>query len=95
MTTGSELQSSGEGTVEQPPDTGAPAIGVFLLRVLGAVAIPIVAFFLLWVTFDFLRDEGANRLLVVGVAIFVGVVGVFFLYWAMNRAIELLPERYR
>ncbi len=95
MTTGSELQPSGEGTVEQPPASRAPAIGVFLLRILGAVAIPIVAFFLLWVTFDFLRDEDANRLVVVGVAIFVGVVGVFFLYWAMNRAIELLPERYR
>ena len=95
MTTGSELQPSGEGTVEQPPVSGAPAIGVFLLRVIGAVAIPIVAFFLLWVTFDFLRDEDANRLLVVGVAIFVGVAGVFFLYWAMNRAIEMLPERYR
>jgi alpha-glucoside transport system permease protein len=25
----------------------------------------------------------------------VGVVGIFFLYWAMNRAIEMLPERYR
>ena len=95
MTTGTELQPSGEGTVEQPPVSGAPAIGVFFLRVLGAVAIPIVAFFLLWVTFDFLRDEDANRLVVVGVAIFVGVAGVFFLYWAMNRAIEMLPERFR
>jgi alpha-glucoside transport system permease protein len=96
MTTGTELEPSGGGSaVDQPPVTGAPAIGVFLLRVLGAVAIPIVAFFLLWVTFDFLRDEDANRLIVVGVAIFVGVAGVFFLYWAMNRAIEMLPERYR
>ena len=95
MTTGSELKPSGGSAVEQAPITGAPAIGVFLLRVLGAVAIPIVAFFLLWVTFDFLRDEDANRLVVVGVAIFVGVVGIFFLYWAMNRAIEMLPERYR
>jgi alpha-glucoside transport system permease protein len=95
VTTGSELQPSGGGAVEQPPVTGAPAIGVFLLRLLGAVAIPIVAFFLLWVTFDFLRSEDANRLIVVGVAIFVGVVGIFFLYWAMNRAIEMLPERYR
>jgi alpha-glucoside transport system permease protein len=95
MTTESGGQPSGEGLVEQPPAKGAPAIGIFLLRILGAVAIPIVAFFLLWVTFDFLRDEDANRLFVVGVAIFVGVVGVFFLYWAMNRAIELLPERYR
>jgi alpha-glucoside transport system permease protein len=49
----------------------------------------------LWVTFDFLRDADANRLLVAGVAIVVGVGGVFFLYWGMNRVIDLLPERYR
>jgi alpha-glucoside transport system permease protein len=79
----------------EAPVGGAQTIGLFLLRLVGALAIPIVAFFLLWATFDFLRDEDANRLLVVGVAIFVGVAGVFFLYWAMNRAIELLPERYR
>ena len=45
-------------------------------------------------TFDFLRDANANRLVVVGVAIVVGVGGVFFLYWAMNRVVDLLPERY-
>jgi alpha-glucoside transport system permease protein len=95
MTPESGNQPSGEGAVGDVPVRGAPAIGVFLLRVLGAIAIPVVAFVLLWATFDFLRDEDANRLLVVGVAIFVGVVGVFFLYWAMNRVIEMLPERYR
>jgi alpha-glucoside transport system permease protein len=61
----------------------------------GAVAIPIVAFYILWVTFDFLRESEANRVIVVGVAVVVGVGGVFFLYWAMNRAVELLPQRYR
>ncbi len=30
-----------------------------------------------------------------GVAVVVGVGGVFFLYWAMNRIVDLLPERYR
>jgi alpha-glucoside transport system permease protein len=49
----------------------------------------------LWLTFDFLRDENANRLLVVGVAIVVGVGGVFFLYWAANRVVDLFPARYR
>ena len=83
---------------------GAPAlkppsmphvIGIWLLRGAAALAIPIVAFFLLSVTFGFLRDEDANRVLVVGVAILVGVVGVFTLYWAMNRVVDLLPERFR
>ena len=33
--------------------------------------------------------------LVVGVAIVVGVGGVFALYWAMDRLVDLLPERFR
>ena len=68
---------------------------VFVLRVLAAFAIPIVAFVSLWLTFDFLRDENANRIVVALVAIVVGVLGVFFLYWAMNRVIDYLPERFR
>ncbi|MGH2679793.1 MAG: carbohydrate ABC transporter permease [Actinomycetota bacterium] len=95
MTTTRERPPTDDTTVDDSGTSAAPVIGIFLLRLLGALAIPVVAFFLLWATFDFLRDENANRLVVVGVAIFVGVVGVFFLYWAMNRAIELLPERYR
>ena len=66
---------------------------MFILRLLVALAIPVAAFAVLWRTFDFLRDENANRLMVVGVAIVVGVGGVFFLYWAMNRLVEMLPER--
>ena len=31
-------------------------VGVFVLRLLSALVIPLVAFALLWVTFDFLRD---------------------------------------
>ena len=77
------------------PPRGGRAILTGILRVFGALAIPVVAFLLLWLTFDYLRDEDANRLLVVGVAIAVGVIGIFFLYWAMNRVIDLLPDRYR
>jgi alpha-glucoside transport system permease protein len=32
---------------------------------------------------------------VVGVALLLGVVGVFFLFWAMNRLADLLPARVR
>ena len=45
---------------------GRRAVLVSLLRVVGALAIPIVAFIVLWATFDFLRDTDANRILVVG-----------------------------
>jgi alpha-glucoside transport system permease protein len=75
--------------------SGAQTAVVSVLRLIGAFAIPIVAFFILWATFDFLRDAEANRFLVVGVAILVGVGGVFSLYWGMNRAVDLLPARYR
>jgi alpha-glucoside transport system permease protein len=85
------------------PDAGLPvqatkaggALWLSLLRIAGALAIPIVAFFAMWATFDFLRSEDANRVIVVLVAVLVGVFGVFFLYWGMNRAVDLLPLRYR
>jgi alpha-glucoside transport system permease protein len=60
-----------------------------------ALVLTVAAFWMLGATFGFLRDSEANRFLVVGVAIAVGVGGVFFLYWAMNRVVNLLPERYR
>ena len=89
--------SGGSSEAATLPAGPSKARGVvsFILRLLTALAIPIVAFGLLWATFDFLRDADANRFLVVGVAIVVGVGGVFFLYWAMNRVVDFLPERYR
>lgn len=60
-----------------------------------ALALPVVGVGLLWVTFGFMRDSAANRLLVVSAAIVVGTGGVFFLYWAMNRVVDWLPDRSR
>ena len=76
------------------PEHRPHVVAVGVLRILGAVVVPVAAFALLWVTFDFLRDSDANRLLIVAVAIGVGVVGVFFLFWAMNRVVDWLPERF-
>jgi alpha-glucoside transport system permease protein len=83
------------GLTELPPPRRATGLLLFVMRIVSAVAIPIAAFFFLWWTFNFLRDERANRFVVVGVAIVVGVGGVFFLYWAMNRAVELIPAQIR
>lgn len=66
-----------------------------LLRLAAAVAIPILTFFFLSITLEYLRNKDANRLLVVLVAIIVGGGGVFFLFWAMNRAVDWLPARFR
>jgi alpha-glucoside transport system permease protein len=66
-----------------------------LLRVVAPVAVVVAAGLLLSATFDFLRDADANRILVVGVAVVVGVAGIFALFWAMNRFVDWLPARYR
>ncbi len=83
------------GAPALPPASVPHVIGSWVLRVAAALAIPVVAFFLLSATFQFLRDEDANRGLVVLVAILVGVVGVFALYWATNKVADLLPGRFR
>jgi alpha-glucoside transport system permease protein len=89
------------GAPEQPapappePPAAGTAVALAVLRLVGALVIPIAAFAVLWLTFDFLRDEDANRFVLVGVAIVVGVAGIFFLYWAMNRAVDWLPEHFR
>ncbi|HEX5094461.1 MAG TPA: sugar ABC transporter permease [Acidimicrobiia bacterium] len=80
--------------------TAAPATGRrFDARtVAGAivtVAIPAIAVLLFWSTFDFLRDADANRFVVVGVALVVGVGGVFAMYWGTNRFVDWLPASFR
>jgi alpha-glucoside transport system permease protein len=65
------------------------------VRVLAALGVLVGGVFALWLTFDFLRDSDANRLLVAGVAIAIGVLGVFALFWGMNRVIDWMPERLR
>ncbi|MGH9192186.1 MAG: carbohydrate ABC transporter permease [Acidimicrobiales bacterium] len=96
-TTVEEPAGAPEPPAPVPPEqpAAASAAGLAVLRLVGALVIPIAAFALLWLTFDFLRDEDANRFVLVGVAIVVGVAGIFFLYWAMNRAVDWLPEQFR
>lgn len=75
--------------------SAASVAALAALRMVGAFAIPIAAFAVLWASFDFLRDAEANRFVLVGVAIVVGVGGVFFLYWGMNRFVDRLPAYLR
>ena len=62
-----------------------------LVAVLAALVAPAMGL----AAFTFLRDDDANRLLVVGVAILLGVVGVFFVFWAMDQLVDVLPQRFR
>jgi alpha-glucoside transport system permease protein len=87
--------------VETAPETPPPSRDqerppnrflLVLLRIGAALVVPVVAFAVLWWTFDFLKNEDANRVVVVIVALIVGVFGVFFLYFAMDRLTNQLPE---
>ncbi len=96
----SDREPAGQLVVEPPPAPEEPGgaaqrIGVVLLRIVASVAVPLVAFIVLWLTFDFLRDTDANRLVIVAVALVIGVAGVFALFWGMNFMAEQLPLRYR
>ena len=73
----------------------ASATSAPVTRVLTGLGVLVGGLALLVFTFGFLRDSEANRLLVAGVAIAVGVFGVFALFWGMNQAIDWLPERLR
>jgi alpha-glucoside transport system permease protein len=79
---------------EVPPAAGHGA-WLFLLRLVVTLAIPVAGFFALWATFNYTRNVDANRGMVVLVAVVVGVGGIFALFWAMDRAVELLPARFR
>ncbi len=76
-----------------PPGNVRP--WMYVVRIALALAIPVVAFFVLQSTFTFLKNTEANRLAVVGVAIVVGVIGVFALFFAMDRVVDWLPGRFR
>lgn len=80
---------------DPPPSEGRSRLGGAALRLAGVVAVPVATVAVIWATLDFLRDEDANRFLVVGVALAVGVVGVFLLFWSMNRVVEWLPDRFQ
>ncbi|HEY8527505.1 MAG TPA: sugar ABC transporter permease [Acidimicrobiales bacterium] len=89
-------QSTAEGEGPAGPSPAGRDVAVLsVLRVVAMVVIPVAAFAGLWWVFDFLRDADANRLVLVAVAIAVGVVGVFLLFWGMNAVVDRLPARYR
>src|SRR3954470_13508368 len=89
-----ELRDQGEGDVDEIVDVAASPRTI-ALRVGLAVVIPVAGFLALGWIFDFLRDDNANRLLIIAVAIAVGVGGVFFLFWALDTVVDWLPDRYK
>ncbi|MCB8921030.1 MAG: hypothetical protein H6662_05550 [Ardenticatenaceae bacterium] len=66
----------------------------FIGRVLLAVGIPAIAFYVLYQGFLFLRDSDAPRGVIALVAIIWGVGGVALLYWIFNNLVERLPDEW-
>jgi alpha-glucoside transport system permease protein len=64
-------------------------------RVLLAVAIPLIAFYVLYLGFLFLRDSNAPQIVITLVAIVWGVGGVAVLYWIFNDLVERLPDAWK
>lgn len=67
-------------------------LGASVLSVIAALVIPIIliAFYF---SFLFLKDDDANKGLKVILAIVVGTIGVWGLYWGADNLIDRLPRR--
>lgn len=64
-------------------------------RILFAVGVPLLVFYVLYVGFIFLRDSDAPRGITALVAIVWGVGGVALLFWVFNGIVERLPDALR
>ncbi len=81
------------GTGEKGPSAGA-RIASLIARIALAIAIPAIAFYVLYLGFLFLRDSDAPRWVITLVAIVWGVGGVALLYWIFNGIVERLPNQW-
>ncbi len=72
---------------------GAQAVA-FILRLALAILIPLIAFFVLYQGFLFLREGDAPKWLITIIAIVWGVGGVAILYWIFNWLVEMLPDEW-
>ncbi|MGV3759936.1 MAG: carbohydrate ABC transporter permease, partial [Actinomycetota bacterium] len=86
--------SDGPVPLTTPADP-APTGTERALKLLGAVAVLIGLPLLVQWAFDFTKDREANRFAIVGVAIALGVLGVFALFWLMDQIVDRLPKGWR
>ncbi len=82
------------GNADNKMNIGAGFVA-WLGRIFLAVVIPLIAFFVLYVGFIFLRDSNAERWVIASVAIIWGVGGIALLYWVFNGLVERLPDDWR
>jgi len=78
-----------EESAGRSPARDAVTIGLFAL---GLVVGAVITWVVLAQALDYMRDRDSNRLLVIGLALALGVGGIFFLFWAMDRLVNMLPR---
>jgi alpha-glucoside transport system permease protein len=80
-------------TATVPVEEGATdhSLLVWLLRILSAVVVPAILV-LFFFTLEFLQRD-ISKVTQVVVAVVVGVLGVWALYWGMDRLVSALPSR--
>ncbi len=72
---------------------GVVATGLARLAV--SLAVPVIAFIVLYAGFVFLRDADVPKLIIVLVAIAWGIGGVAMIYYVSNWTVERLPRAWR
>jgi alpha-glucoside transport system permease protein len=82
------------GTTDQNQSLAVRVVSL-ISRVLLAIIIPLIAFYVLYLGFLFLRDSNAPQIIITLVAIVWGVGGVAVLYWVFNDLVERLPDAWR
>lgn len=79
---------------KEPQGAGGRLVAL-VLRIAVMIAIPLIAFYVMYVGFNFLRDGDAPKWLITLVAILWGVGGVAALYWIFNWIVEQFPAEWR
>jgi alpha-glucoside transport system permease protein len=77
---------------QEPEDEGDATITSTLVGLLITLAIPLIAFLVIYGGFIFLRDSEAPKWVIAAVAIVWGVGGIGLLYWLFNSFVERLPD---
>src|SRR5690606_13082776 len=95
MTVAAPDRSTTDPTGSEPPMSGAAKPWPIALKIAVAIAAPVAVFAVFTWSFGFLREADANRMVIAAVAIAVGVVGVFAVFWMMDQAVDWLPARWR
>ena len=79
-----------------PPSAGVgQTLATSIGRIVVSIFVPVVAFIVLWAGFIFLKDSGAPKIVIVGVAIVWGIGGVALLFAVANWLTEKLPVAWR